>query len=173
MSAPEYPQQQDAVAPTGSSAMPPPPAARTGFGPPGYAQPGYAQPGYGQQAWQPAPAPQAYGHQGGYGPAGEQTYAQQGYGQAGYAPSAYTGYASGPVTPGVNVMSIVALVAAFFVPLAAVICGVISLRQIRESGEQGKPMAVIGLVLGALGSLGWVLFWIAIIAGGGSFSYSI
>jgi hypothetical protein len=34
-------------------------------------------------------------------------------------------------------------------------------------------MAVIGLVLGALGCLGWVLFWIAIIAGGGSFSYSI
>jgi hypothetical protein len=165
MSAPEYPRQQDAATPTGSSSMPQQPAAQTGYGPPGY-----AQPGYGQQAWQPAQAPQAYGQQG-YGPAGEQTYPQQGYGQAGYAPPAYGGYA--PAAPGVNVMSIVSLVAAFFVPLAAVICGVISLRQIRDSGEQGKPMAVIGLVLGALGCLGWVLFWIAIIAGGGSFSYSI
>ncbi|MCD2186515.1 DUF4190 domain-containing protein [Actinomycetospora soli] len=71
-----------------------------------------------------------------------------------------------------NVLSIVALVAAFFVPLAAVVCGWVSLRQIARSGENGRPLAITALVLGGIGCALWILFWVLIIAGGGSFSYS-
>jgi peptidyl-prolyl cis-trans isomerase B (cyclophilin B) len=96
-------------------------------------------------AWSPTPSP-----------------AQPLYGPPGYAPA-----------PRWNVMSIVALVAAFFIPLAAVILGWVSVRQIGRTGEQGKPLAIAALVIGGLGCLGWILFWVAIIAGGGSFSYSV
>ena len=88
---------------------------------------------------------------------------QPGYGPPGYA----------PVAPRWNVMSILALVAAFFIPLLAVILGWVSVRQIARTGEQGKPLAIIALVLGGLGCLCWIAFWVAIIAGGGSFSYSV
>ena len=88
---------------------------------------------------------------------------QPGYGPPGYAPA----------TPGWNVLSIVALISAFFVPLVAVALGWVSVRQIARTGEQGRPLAITALILGGLGCLGWVAFWLAIIAGGGSFSYSI
>lgn len=100
-----------------------------------------------------APEPAAYGQPPaqpvGYGP------------PVGYAPARRT-----------NVLSIVALVAAFFVPLAAVVCGWVSLRQIARSGENGRLLAIIALALGGIGCALWIAFWIAIIAGGGSFSYS-
>ncbi|MCD2196352.1 DUF4190 domain-containing protein [Actinomycetospora endophytica] len=87
--------------------------------------------------------------------------AQPGYGPPGYAPA-----------PRWNVLSIVALISAFFIPLLAVVLGWVSVRQIARTGEQGKPLAIIALVLGGLGCLAWIAFWVAIIAGGGSFSYS-
>ena len=60
-----------------------------------------------------------------------------------------------------NVLSIVSLVTAIVgLGLVAVITGHISLSQIKKTGEQGKVLAVIGLVLGFLGVLGWILFWI-------------
>lgn len=88
---------------------------------------------------------------------------QPGYGPPGYAPA----------RPGWNVLAIVALVSAFFVPLVAVALGWVSVRQIARTGEQGKPLAITALVLGGIGCAFWVLFWVLIISGGGSFSYSI
>ncbi|MDL5159353.1 DUF4190 domain-containing protein [Actinomycetospora termitidis] len=93
-------------------------------------------------------------------------------GPAGYGTPAAQPVGYGPPAPRWNVMSIVALVAAFFIPLAAVICGWVSVRQIARTGEQGRGLAITALVLGGIGCAFWVLFWVLIIANGGSFSYS-
>lgn len=91
-----------------------------------------------------------------------------GYGQP---PVQSVGYGP-PIARRTNVLSIVALVAAFFVPLVAVVCGWVSLRQIARTGENGRPLAITALVLGGIGCAFWVLFWVLIIVNGGSFSYS-
>lgn len=54
-----------------------------------------------------------------------------------------------------NVLSIISLVTGILaIGLVAVICGHISLGQIKRTGEQGRVLAIIGLVLGYL----WILF---------------
>ncbi len=49
---------------------------------------------------------------------------------------------------GTNVLSIIALVGAFVFPLAGVICGHIALSQIKRTGEQGRGLALAGLIIG-------------------------
>ncbi|WP_166984124.1 DUF4190 domain-containing protein [Paramicrobacterium fandaimingii] len=112
-------------------------------------QPAYEQnqqPTYGQQA--PAPA---YGQQ----PLGQQPYGQQptpvpGYGQQPYGQQPYgqQPYAAYPPQPGTNVLAIVAIISAFFIPIAGIICGHIARKQIRETGEQGDGLALTGLIVG-------------------------
>lgn len=62
-----------------------------------------------------------------------------------------------------NVLAIVSLVSAFFFSLVAVITGHIALSQIKRTGEQGRGLAIAGLVLGYLGILasiiGTILFF--------------
>jgi Domain of unknown function (DUF4190) len=110
------------------------------------------------------PQQQPTGHEAPDAPYAGPPMAQPGYGPPGYVPAA--------PAPRWNVLSIVALISAFFIPLLAVVLGWVSVRQIARTGEQGKPLAIVALVLGGLGCLGWIAFWVAIIAGGGSFSYS-
>lgn len=70
------------------------------------------------------------------------------------APAAPT-YVPAPVTP-TNVLSIVSLVtgllgfsfAPFLGSIAAIITGHISLHQIKQTNEQGRGMALTGLILG-------------------------
>ena len=50
-----------------------------------------------------------------------------------------------------NVLSIVALVLAFFVWPAGIICGVIALRQIAQTGEKGSGLATMAVIVGILG----------------------
>lgn len=50
-----------------------------------------------------------------------------------------------------NTLAIVSLVTGFFCGIAAVITGHLALGQIRRSGENGRGLAVAGLVLGYLG----------------------
>lgn len=83
---------------------------------------------YGQQPGQP-PHASPYG-----APAPQQPY--------GYAPTAY------PAQQQTNTMAIVALVGSFFIPLVGIICGHISLNQIKKSGEQGRGLAMAGLIIG-------------------------
>ena len=43
------------------------------------------------------------------------------------------------------------------------ILGIISLRQLKTSGEQGRGMALAGTIIGAIGTIAWIAliaFWI-------------
>lgn len=107
----------------GTPATPPPP-------PPGYGTP--AQPGYG-----------APGQGAAYGGPGSTT------------PQAY---ATGPAAK-TNVLAIVSLIASiagivifwFIGSVVGIICGHISLNQIKKTGEEGRGLAVAGLIVGYVG----------------------
>lgn len=80
-----------------------------------------------------------------------------------YGPPNYVPYAGQPFPqePKYNVLAIVSFVCAFFVSLAAVICGHISLSQIKKTGEKGRGLALAGVIMGYLGLLaGAVLVWL-------------
>jgi hypothetical protein len=62
-----------------------------------------------------------------------------------------------PMAPKTNTLAIISLVAAFFVSLAAIICGHIALSQIKKRGERGRGLAIAGLVLGYLGLVGGII----------------
>jgi hypothetical protein len=113
-------------------------------------------------------AQQPYGQQ----PSGQQPYGQQ----PSYQQNPYQG-AYGQQNPKMNVLAIVSLVASilssFFFSIVAVITGHIALRQIKRTGEQGRVLAIIGLVLGYLGLAGAIVIGIFVIAAiaAGAFSY--
>ncbi|MBS1907172.1 MAG: DUF4190 domain-containing protein [Actinobacteria bacterium] len=66
-------------------------------------------------------------------------------------------------TMGTNIMAILSLVFAFVFSLLGVIFGHVALSQIRRSGEQGRGLAIAGLVIGYLGLVAAavvVILWI-------------
>ncbi|CAN5546114.1 hypothetical protein BH10ACT6_BH10ACT6_14530 [soil metagenome] len=86
-------------------------------------------------------------------------------------------YAQQYVTaPPTNTLSIVALILAFFVPLAAIICGHIALGQIKRTGQGGRGLALAGTVLGyvfiGLGILFGIIYAVIIVAAVSSGNYS-
>jgi Domain of unknown function (DUF4190) len=122
-----------------------------GFGQP---QPGQAPPQYGQGAPQYSQPAGQYGQ-----PAG--------YGQPQFGPAA----PYGRVGRGTNSLAIAALccgigqiIAGPLAGIPAVILGFMSLGQISRSGEDGRGMAITGLVLGIVGLMLTVLVIILIIA---------
>jgi hypothetical protein len=57
-----------------------------------------------------------------------------------------------------NVLSIISLVTGIIgLAIVPVILGHISLSQIKKTGEQGRVMAIIGLILGYLAILGYII----------------
>lgn len=126
MTDPNLPEQQ----PGGAVPPPPPPPPAPDYGAPQTQPP--AAPAYGQQ-------PPAYGQQ---APA---------YGQ----PAA----AYGQPARKTNVLAIVSLIASIagFViawgigSIVGIICGHISLSQIKKTGEEGRGLAVAGLIVGYIG----------------------
>ena len=72
-------------------------------------------------------------------------------------PTPYTAPAAGPARP-TNVLSIVALIAAFVIPLAGIIVGFISLGQIKKTGESGHGLALAGVVLGFVFTAFYLIF---------------
>jgi uncharacterized protein DUF4190 len=131
---PNLPEQQPggAVPPP-----PPPPPSAPGYGAP-QAQPP-AAPAYGQQAPAYGQQPPAYGQ-----PAPAYGQPAVAYGQ----PAKKT-----------NVLAIVSLIASIagFViawgigSIVGIICGHISLSQIKKTGEEGRGLAVAGLIVGYIG----------------------
>lgn len=65
-----------------------------------------------------------------------------------------------------NTLSVVSLASALtgIGAAAAIVTGHISLSQIKRSGENGRPLALIGLVLGYLSIALWILGGIAMVA---------
>ncbi|WP_426517694.1 DUF4190 domain-containing protein [Diaminobutyricibacter sp. McL0618] len=73
-----------------------------------------------------------------------------------YAPA----YASPYAPPKTNVLAIIAFVAAFVVPIAAIVLGHISVSQLRTSGEQGRGLAIAGLIIGYVFTAFTVVFFV-------------
>lgn len=105
-----------------------------------------------------APAPPPYGQ-----PA---AYAQPGY------PAPYYGAPAYPAASRTNVLAIISMIASivgfiwllpFIGSLAGIIMGHISLRQIAATGENGRGMALAGVIVGYVGLalliIGIVILW--------------
>jgi hypothetical protein len=70
-------------------------------------------------------------------------------GYPGHQPQPYGGgYPGYPQQRRTNVMAIVALALAIFVPPVSIVLGHIAKKQIRTSGEEGAGLATAGLVIG-------------------------
>ena len=68
-----------------------------------------------------------------------------------------------------NVLAIISLIAAFVMPVAAIVTGHIAMSQIRRTGEQGEGLAKAGLILGyvftSLGvllAIAYILFFVVL-----------
>ncbi|GIH26371.1 hypothetical protein Aph01nite_46810 [Acrocarpospora phusangensis] len=137
-----------------------------GYGDQGYGsqQPGYGQPGYGQQ-----PGYDPYGQpQPGYTqPSGYDAYQQPGYQQSYAQPGYQQGYGYPPQRPTNGlavaslVMGIVGLLLCGVTSILGAIFGHIAMARIKESGEEGRGMAVAGLVTSYITIALWVILWLA------------
>jgi hypothetical protein len=87
------------------------------------------------------------------------------YGQ----PAPGYGQPSGAKTNVLAIVSLIASISGFVIlpfvgPIVGVICGHISLGQIKKTGEQGRGMALAGVILGyvgiALAILGTIIFFV-------------
>ncbi|WP_371406687.1 DUF4190 domain-containing protein [Kribbella sp. NBC_00662] len=146
--------QQTGSAPWAAPGQPQPP------------QPQYGQPAYGQQAFGQAPPgqqPPPYGQ--GYGPG---QYPPQ-YGQA-PAPYGYGyGYTGSGGTNGLAAAALATGIGGIFIGLSAPVAiglGIAALVQINRRQQAGKGMAIAGLVIGSLVTIGYaVLIGLVIILG--------
>jgi hypothetical protein len=77
------------------------------------------------------------------------SYSDPQYQQAPYSQAPYDGqqYPYAQTAP-TNVLAIVALVSAFFIPVAGIVCGHLALGQIKRTGENGRGLALAGLIIG-------------------------
>lgn len=58
-----------------------------------------------------------------------------------------------------NRLAPVALILAILVPIAGAVLGHITLRQIAQTGEGGRPLALAAVVIGWVGTVAWFAFW--------------
>jgi hypothetical protein len=129
---------------------------RQGMSPPGGT--GMSSGGFGEQ-----PGQGQFGQQPGQGQFGQGQFGQQpGWQQPPYGQPGPYGQAGWPQLTGrrTNSLAIAALCCAIgqviagpFAGIAAIVLGSISLKQIRLSGEDGRGLAITGLVLGIVGTL--------------------
>ena len=88
------------------------------------------------------------------------------YGSAPAYDAGTPSYAAAPASQKTNVLAIVSLVSAFFISIVAIITGHIALSQIKKTGEQGRGLAIAGLIIGYVGLVVGIIFaivWFAII----------
>ena len=108
-----------------------------------------ADPGAGQQ---PYPYPEYSGYPTGYPP-----------GYPGAHPNGYpVAYPPPPRARDTNIWAILALISALTVPPLAIVAGHVALSQIKRTGDQGRGLAIAGLVIGYVFT---VIFVLAVIAG--------
>jgi hypothetical protein len=93
-----------------------------------------------QGGYTPPPPP-------GYTPApGYEQPPQQPYGYA--QPQGYPQQYAAPMATGTNGLAIASLICAFIVPIVGVILGHIALNQIKQTGQEGRGLAIAGLAIG-------------------------
>jgi hypothetical protein len=68
-----------------------------------------------------------------------------------------------PVSDKTNILSIIGLVSAFFIPLVGLVLSIIGLVQINKRGEKGKGLAISGIVASVLIGLAQLLFVLLVI----------
>lgn len=85
-------------------------------------------------------------------------------------------YVGGPAVPPpvdyanrTNVVSIVALILGFVVPIGGIIAGAVGLAQVKRTGEKGRGLAIGGIVVGSvmtlLGIIAFIAFFAIVIIG--------
>lgn len=77
-------------------------------------------------------------------------------------PPGYPPYPAYPQVRDTNIWAILSLISAFSIPPLAIIAGHVALSQIKRSGDQGRGLAIAGLVLGYVFT---VVFVLAMVAG--------
>jgi hypothetical protein len=151
---PAYPPAYPTGPPPYPTAPPPYPTA-----PPTYPQYGQAYPQY--QSGQP----------GAYPPPGYPAGGYPGYPASGYAdPYGYGAYGQTGGTNSLAIGSLIASIVGVFCgigSIAGVIMGFIALNQLKTSPQDGKGVAIAGIVIGAAVIVFWVLIMVIGIASGG------
>jgi hypothetical protein len=63
-----------------------------------------------------------------------------------------------PATPGTDGFAIASLVTGILsLGVVALVLGIVGLNRVKRSGQGGKGLAIAGIVLGVLGTLGWIV----------------
>lgn len=132
---------------------------------------GEQPPTYGSQG--PSYEQQPYGQQPSYG---QQPYGQPpSYGAPQPPPPPYSGEGY-PVSSGsapLSTLSVVALITGIFCGLIGVIFGFLGLKETRNGAKRGRGLAIAGIVLGLLTTVGGIIIAIAIFAAGANFVDSL
>ncbi len=68
------------------------------------------------------------------------------------------------VAPKTNTLAIVGFILSFFVTIAGIIVSAIALRQIKQTGEGGRGLALAGLIIGIAATVIWIIYLIVLIA---------
>ncbi|MDO9590603.1 MAG: DUF4190 domain-containing protein [Microcella sp.] len=58
-----------------------------------------------------------------------------------------------------NRLAPVALILAVLVPIAGAVLGHLTLRQIAQTGEPGRGIALSATIIGWVGTIAWFVFW--------------
>ncbi len=58
-----------------------------------------------------------------------------------------------------NRLAPVALILAVLVPIAGAVLGHLTLRQITQTGEPGRGIALAATIIGWIGTVAWFVFW--------------
>ncbi len=58
-----------------------------------------------------------------------------------------------------NRLAPVALILAVLVPIAGAVLGHLTLRQIDQTGEPGRGIALAATIIGWIGTVAWFVFW--------------
>lgn len=82
---------------------------------------------------------------------GAQGYGQQGYGQQ-------------PQSQKTNLLAILSLVGAFVFSLAGLVLGIIALKQIKQTGEQGRGLAIAGIIISSVAIVLTIIYVIVLFA---------
>ena len=88
------------------------------------------------------------------------------YGTGAPAYDATTPSYGAPAGQKTNVLAIVSLVSSFFISIVGIITGHIALSQIKKTGEQGRGLAIAGLIIGYIGLVVGIIlaiFWFAVL----------